>query len=161
MSQYVAKKALLNIKRECSNRSCGCYTEKGYYIKYANRNVESVLFVCDECFQKKYRSQCTIEDFTDANENPITRRTVEIDHPTLRSVIRFFNRTIRTVKYASICLLIVLTIVVGVISNQYSLRNVEIPTGNNSILVTEVLSERIEKVTERVQYFLTEERSSQ
>ena len=100
MSQYIAKKATLDIKKECSNRSCRCYTEKGYYIRYANRNVDSVLFVCEECFERKYRNQCVVQDFTVSEEPIYHARRVEIDHPTLRRIIRGFNKLLR---FANAC----------------------------------------------------------
>jgi hypothetical protein len=160
MSQYIVKKAILDVKRECSNRSCGCYTEKGYYIKYTNRNVDGVLFVCEECFQKKYRSQCTVQDFSIPGENHRLRRSTEIDYPTVRRVIRLFNRTMRAVRYASLCLLIISTIFVGVLTREYHIRNVDVSLQSKSVQITEVLAERIDNLAEQVQYFFTKERSS-
>ena len=116
MSQYIAKKATLDMKKECSNRSCGCSTEKGYYIRYANRNVDSVLIECEECFERKYRNQCIVQDFTISEEPIHHARRVEIDHPTLRRIIRAFNKSLRFVKYASLFLLIIASILVGVLS---------------------------------------------
>ena len=161
MSQYIAKKAILDTKKECSNRACGCYTEKGYLIKYANRNVDGVLFVCEECFQRKYRTQCTIQNFSMTYENPCQIKSMETDNPKLRCVIRAFNRTIRVAKYVSLGLLITLTILVGILSGGHHLRKVDDLKQNNSIHITQISTERIDKVTERVQYFLTEARSSQ
>lgn len=161
MSQYIAKKATLDIKQECSNRSCGCYTNKGYYIKYANRNVDGVLFVCEECFWKKYRTQCVVQDFTMHNDSCRHSRRTEIDHPTLRCIIRVFNKTIRIVKCASICLLIIATILVGILSKDLHLRDVDLSVQTNSIHITETISERIDIITERLQSLKTEERSEQ
>lgn len=161
MSQYIAKKATLDIKKECSNRGCGCYTEKGYYIRYANRNVDSVLFVCEECFERKYRNQCVVQDFT-VSEEPIHHaRRVEIDHPTLRRIIRAFNKSLRFVKYASLCLLIIASILVGVFSKEYQLRDLDQPTQSKSIHISDTFSERFDKLLERIQYVLTEERLEQ
>lgn len=161
MSQYIAKKATLDIKKECSNRNCGCYTEKGYYIRYTNRNVDSVLFVCEECFERKYRNQCVVQDFT-VSEEPIHHaRRVEIDHPTLRSIIRTFNKSLRFVKYASLCLLIIASILVGAFSKEYQLRDLEQTTQSKSIHISDTFSERFDKLMERIQYVMTEERLEQ
>ena len=161
MSQYIAKKATLDIKQECSNRNCGCYTEKGYYIKYANRNVDGVLFVCEECFEKKYRAQCLVQDFTMHNDSCRHSRKAEIDHPTLRSIIRAFNKIICVVKYASLCLLIIATILAGMLSKDLHFRDLDLSVQSKSIHVTKTISERIDKITERIQSLLTEERLEQ
>lgn len=161
MSQYIAKKATLDMKKECSNRSCGCYTEKGYYIRYANRNVDSVLFVCEECFERKYRNQCIVQDFTISEEPIHHARRVEIDHPTLRRIIRAFNKSLRFVKYASLCLLIIASILVGVLSKEYQLRDLEQPTQSKSIHISNTFLERFDKLIEQIQYVMTEERLKQ
>lgn len=162
MSQYIAKKATLDIKKECSNRSCRCYTEKGYYIRYANRNVDSVLFVCEECFERKYRNQCVVQDFT-VSEEPIHHaRRVEIDHPTLRRrIIRGFNKSLLFVKYASLCFLIIASILVGVFSKEYQLWDFEHQVQSKSIHISDTFSERFDKLMERIQYVMTEERLKQ
>lgn len=161
MSQYIAKKATLDIKKECSNRSCRCYTEKGYYIRYANRNVDSVLFVCEECFERKYRYQCVVQDFTVSEEPIYHARRVEIDHPTLRRIIRGFNKSLRFVKYAFLCFLIIISILVGVFSKEYQLRDFEHQVQSKSIHISDTFSERLDKLMERIQYVMTEERLEQ
>lgn len=161
MSQYIAKKATLDIKKECSNRSCRCYTEKGYYIRYANRNVDSVLFVCEECFERKYRNQCVVQDFTVSEEPIYHARRVEIDHPTLRRIIRGFNKSLRFVKYAFLCFLIIISILVGVFSKEYQLRDFEHQVQSKSIHISDTFSERFDKLMERIQYVMTEERLEQ
>lgn len=161
MSQYIAKKATLDMKKECSNRSCGCYTEKGYYIRYANRNVDSVLFVCEECFERKYRNQCIVQDFTISEEPIHHARRVEIDHPTLRRIIRAFNKSLRFVNYASLCLLIIASILVGVLSKEYQLRDLKQPTQSKSIHISHTFLERFDKLIEQIQYVMTEERLKQ
>lgn len=150
MSQYIAKKATLDIKKECSNRSCRCYTEKGYYIRYANRNVDSVLFVCEECFERKYRNQCVVQDFTVSEEPIYHARRVEIDHPTLRRIIRGFNKSLRFVKYASLCFLIIISILVGVFSKEYQFRDFEHQVQSKSIHISDTFSERFDKLMERI-----------
>ncbi len=161
MSQYIAKKATLDIKKECSNRSCGCYTEKGYYIRYANRNVDSILFVCEECFERKYRNQCVVQNFTVSEEPIHHNRRVEIDHPTLRRIIRAFNKSLRFIKYASLCFLIIASILVGVFSKEYQLRDFEHQDQSKSIHISDTFSERFDKLMERIQYVMTEERLEQ
>lgn len=161
MSQYIAKRAILDVKKECSNRSCGCYTEEGYYIKYANRNVDSVLFVCEECFERKYRYQCVVQDFTIYEEPVRHSRRVEIDNPTIRRIIRAFNKSLRFVKYASLCLLIIASILVGELLKEYQLRDVDVHEQTKSIHISETFTERFDKLIERIQYVITEERLEQ
>jgi hypothetical protein len=42
---------------ECKHPGCGCFTDKGYYIQYKNKNVDSLLFVCDACYESAYKTR--------------------------------------------------------------------------------------------------------
>ena len=141
MRRYIAQKITLDTKKECSNRSCRCYADKGYQIRYKNCNVDSILFVCEECFYEQYRLHCRIRRTCAAElntsrgnaaqgnaapsgagqGNAIQGNTVQgnaarlpaiqLDHPKLRSIIRGFNKTIRRFRYAYLPLMVVVTIV--------------------------------------------------
>lgn len=102
-----------------------------------------------------------MQDFTVSEEPICHARRVEIDHPTLRRIIRAFNKSLRFVKYASLCLLIIASILVGVLSKEYQLRDLEQPTQSKSIHVSNTFSERFDKLMERIQYVMTEERLEQ
>ena len=85
MANYIAKKVTLATAKECNGRNCGCYTSSGYYIQYKNRNVDSILFVCEECFSRQYRSMCTLGDFqeTEYVRSP-KRNPYKLGNPTIR-----------------------------------------------------------------------------
>ena len=51
--------------RECS-QGCGCFTQHGYYIQYKNTHVDGLLFVCEDCFDHKYRTLCQLGDFAES-----------------------------------------------------------------------------------------------
>lgn len=68
-----AKKVSLTTVKECMVRGCGCFTDRGYYIQYRNGGVDSLLFVCDSCFERQYKPQCVMGAF-DENEYLQERR---------------------------------------------------------------------------------------
>lgn len=156
MNQYIAKKAELELKQECSDRACGCFTDSGYYVKYANRNVDGVLFVCDECFDKKYKSICLIKNFQTKSSRTDTMKR-ELDNPTIRKIIRIFNRIIPCIRYVLICFFVICTILIMASSNNYKLRPLSLPQAK-IVKVASALNERLEGITERIQYVFEEER---
>lgn len=157
MSQYIANKVVLDQKRECSNRACGCYSEKGYFIKYTNRNVDGILFVCEECYEKKYKSLCSIEDVVLEEVHPQKKNQREIDSPALRKIIRIFNRSIRCLRYIVLVLMIISTIIV-IGRGNYGINSVKTPDVKN-IKISGIVEEKLENLTERVQYLFEEKRS--
>lgn len=157
MSQYIAKKALLDQKKECSNRACGCYTENGYYIKYTNRNVDGILFVCEECFNKKYRSSCNVQEFQTKATHSRNISHHKVDNPTIRSIIRGFNKSVRCLRYILLCVMIICTIIVIANSGKYELRSIDFQ-GSKNVHVTSTVGEKIDNITQKIQYLLTEER---
>lgn len=156
MSQYIASRIVLDQKRECSNRACGCYSEKGYFIKYTNRNVDGVLFVCEECFEKKYKNLCNIEDVICEEEHPQNKNQREIDAPKLRKIIRIFNRSIRCLRYIVLILMIISTIII-IGRGNYGINSIKTPEINN-VEISNVIEEKLEKLTERVRYVFGEKR---
>ena len=152
MSQYIAKKASLDVKRECSDRSCGCYTDRGYYIQYENSSVHSVLFVCEECYIKKYKSRCVLGDFTMEKRRRRGRLYSPPDHPILSGTVRIFNRTIRGVRLACVWVLILLGFFVFFSGGEYSLREEPVRTDTQTAEVFQRMNERFERLTQRVNY---------
>ena len=71
MSTYVAKYVSLDVMRECRGNNCSCFTDKGYYIRYQNGNVDSMLFVCEDCYNTYYKSKCTIGSFDEEDTKGI------------------------------------------------------------------------------------------
>ncbi len=155
MSAYIAKKAKLNLKRECCERSCCCFTDTGYYIKYTNQNVDSVLFVCEDCFETKYKAMCTMGDFQEENnKRPKTGR--RYDRPVVRRIVRMFNRSVKAVRFAIICILIIGLIFVV---NKNTVDTLTLPEINTAQFA-ESLSKRFDIICERLRYILTEERET-
>ena len=70
MSRYIAKRVALNTMKECKQPGCGCFTQKGYYIQYQNGNVDSMLFVCESCYDEKFREKCYAGDFDEEKGMP-------------------------------------------------------------------------------------------
>ena len=152
MSHYIAKKVTLDTKTECSNRSCGCFTEKGYFIKYENRNVEGVLFVCEECFDKNYKDSCSIQESQTYESPRVHVPSYQPDHPQLRKGIRALNKTIRFFRRAHVPVMIALSIVILALSGTYHLRtDVNVPQ-TKKVEITGNICERLDDVMTRVEY---------
>ena len=81
MSTYVAKYVSLDVMRECRGNNCSCFTDKGYYIQYQNGNVDSMLFVCEDCYE---------------------------ENPSLRRFLREFRKGIRFTRIACALLSVLL-----------------------------------------------------
>lgn len=126
MSKYIAKRVILDTMRECSGAGCSDFTFKGYYIHYQNRNVDSALFVCDECFERHYRSQCTLGSF---NENDYIQNGMpdySLGSKTFREFRRLFRKAVRCARIAVIVFSLLL-ITLFVIKEKPQLRS-EFPT---------------------------------
>lgn len=109
MANYLAKRAALGEVKECNERNCGCYTSSGYYIKYKNRNVDTVLFVCEECFSRKYRSMCTLGEFQETEYvRNYQRNPYHLSNSTLRKVAVVFNKVVHFTRVVLILVLILL-----------------------------------------------------
>lgn len=109
MSRYTAKKVYLDTIRECCERDCSCYTRSGYNVQYKSHGTDGVLFVCDECYDKKYREQSSQGDVAQHSAprqtvppRTETRRTVsrQTDSLGVRRLIRTVNRSVRFIKRA-------------------------------------------------------------
>ena len=94
MSRYIAKKVALSTMKECKQPGCGCFTQKGYYIQYQNANVDSMLFVCESCYGKKFREKCSAGDF-DEKRYIVKDNTPRYQpiNPLLRYLIRWTRKT--------------------------------------------------------------------
>ncbi len=109
MANYIAKKVTLDLMRECNGRNCGVHTRSGYYIHYKNSNVDSILFVCEDCFAGQYHSKCTLGDFQETKyiSNP---RRMRYPYGSFRKIAAVINRGIRTIRKAMVLVLIFLLV---------------------------------------------------
>ena len=99
MSRYIAKRVALNTMKECKQPGCGCFTQKGYYIQYQNGNVDSMLFVCESCYDEKFREKCYAGDFDE--ERYIVKENTSRYQPInllLRYLIRWTRKTAKTAR---------------------------------------------------------------
>lgn len=156
MSNYIAKKVTLDTAKECNGKNCGCYTSIGYYIQYKNRNVDSVLFVCEDCFDRQYRSICTLGNFYEAEyvRSP-QRNPYQLGNPTLRKVATLINRGIRSFRIALLVVMLVL-LTAYFFKEQPSLRN-EFTSPEINIIGWNVndLSEHFESIYAQIQRVIT------
>lgn len=94
---------------ECKQPGCGCFTQDGYYIQYRNGNVDSMLFVCDSCYDKKFKSKCLEGDFDEERyiirSNTVRYQTV---NPLLRNLICWTRKTARTLRVAQTAMALIL-----------------------------------------------------
>lgn len=109
MSRYIAKKVRLARMEECKLPGCGCFTQNGYYIQYRNGNVDSMLFVCDNCYDEKFKSKCSTGDFDEEQYivRPNTLR-YQLVNPLLRNLICWARKTARTLRVALTAMVLIL-----------------------------------------------------
>lgn len=109
MSTYTAKKVFLDVMRECRGNNCSCFTDKGYYIQYQNGNVDSMLFVCEDCYNAYYKSKCTIGSFDEEEyQRSVRRQRYYEGNPSLRRFLREFHKGMRLTRIACVLLSILL-----------------------------------------------------
>ena len=114
MSRYIAKRVALNTMKECKQPGCGCFTQKGYYIQYQNGNVDSMLFVCESCYDEKFREKCYAGDFDE--ERYIVKENTSRYQPInllLRYLIRWTRKTAKTARIATILAVLILVTAFG------------------------------------------------
>lgn len=103
MSRYIAKRVALSTMKECKQPGCGCFTQKGYYIQCQNGNVDSMLFVCESCYDEKFRKKCSAGDFDEeryiVKDNAPRYQPI---NPLLRNLIRWTRKTAKTARIATI-----------------------------------------------------------
>lgn len=114
MSRYIAKRVALNTMKECKQPGCGCFTQKGYYIQYQNGNVDSMLFVCESCYDEKFREKCYAGDF-DEERYIVQDNTPRYQpiNPLLRHLIRWTRKTAKTARTATILAALILVTAFG------------------------------------------------
>ena len=62
--RYTAKRASLKTIKGCSVPGCGCYTDRGWYVQCREGgSLDTVLFVCEDCFERLYRAKSIIGSF--------------------------------------------------------------------------------------------------
>lgn len=114
MSRYIAKKVTLSTMKECKQPGCGCFTQKGYYIQYQNGNVDSMLFVCESCYEEKFREKCSAGVFDE--ERYIVRANTpryKPINPLLRYLIHWTRKTAKTARIATILASLILVTAFG------------------------------------------------
>lgn len=155
MSMLVAKKTTLEVMRECQGKNCSCFTDKGFYIQYRNGNVDSMLFVCEDCFNTQYKSKCSFGSFDEEEYQHTVRkqRYYEVN-PCLRKILRGFRKTIRCLRIACIVFAILLITVFSIkenpqIRNEYLAYDVhcEINTGFRGF---ETVQEGLQNIAEKL-----------
>lgn len=101
MSCYIAKRVRLAAMEECKHPGCGCFTQNGYYIQYRNENVDSMLFVCDNCYEEKFKAKCRVGNF-DEDKYIVQgnkKRYLPIP-PQLRNQICWTRKTAKSLRVA-------------------------------------------------------------
>ena len=154
MSLLLAKKASLNLMRECQGNNCSCFTNRGYYIQYRSGNAESMLFVCENCYYRQYKAQCTLGSFdAEKYQRTICKQRYHRTNPVLRKIL---NST----RKATICLRItciilsILFISLFSIKEKPKIRN-EYPTYevhceiNSYFHDTDIISKKIQNIVYR------------
>ena len=114
MSRYIAKKITLSTMKECKQPGCGCFTQKGYYIQYQNGNVDSMLFVCESCYEEKFREKCSVGDFDE--ERYIVRANTPrypSINPILKYLIHWTKETAKTARIVTILTSLILVTAFG------------------------------------------------
>ena len=111
MNTYVAKKVDLDTMRECQGRGCSCFTNQGYYIHYRKQNIDSMLFVCEDCFNSQYRTSTILGSFDTSEylrqEKPQYAR---YSNQALRQLIKLVRDTTRGFIATSIFVALLLTV---------------------------------------------------
>ena len=111
MRRYIAKKVKLAKMEECKQPGCGCFTQNGYYVQYRSGNVDSMLFVCDTCYEEKFKAKCMAGDFNEAQyiarDKKPQYRPVNLLPCNLICWVRNMTRTLRVALTAVALILII------------------------------------------------------
>ena len=128
MSRYIAKKVTLNTMKECKQPGWVCFTQKGYYIQYQNGNVDSMLFVCESCYDEKFREKCSAGDFDEeryiVKDNAPRYQPI---NPLLRYLIRWTRKTAKTARIATILTALILVTAFGLIEHPSIRTEMRVP----------------------------------
>lgn len=108
MMTRIAKQVVLNDMRECNGQNCGCFTNKGYFIKYNSSNVDGMFFVCEDCYDSQYKGHCSVGSFNELDyiRTAHSERYKPIN-PVLSSYLRWFRIGVRGTRLATSVLAIV------------------------------------------------------
>lgn len=124
MSTFTAKKVSLDVMRECQEINCSCFTNKGYFIQCKNTHSDSMIFVCEECFNTYYKSKATIGSFDEKKyQHSINKQRHFNNKPS--SIHRFiihFHNVIRVARASCIIISMLLIIVLLFFNEQPQLR---------------------------------------
>ena len=155
MSVLVAKKASLNVMRECQGANCSCFTSKGYYIQYRTGVVDSMLFVCEDCFNNQYSSKCSIGSFNESDYLSASRkRSYYCTNPTLRKMLLRLRKAIRISRI--VCILFFAVLIAGYsferkpqVREYYTVPSIHLEL-NTDVHDVDCLSQSIQKIIERI-----------
>ena len=114
MRRYISKMVEIRTMKECKQPGCLCFTQNGYYIQYQNGNVESILFVCESCYDEKFCEKCSAGDF-DEERYIVKDNTPRYQpiNPLLRYLIRWTRKTAKTARIAMILAALILVTAFG------------------------------------------------
>ena len=160
MSTFVAKKASLDVMRECRGNNCSCFTDKGYFIQYQNGNVDSMLFVCEDCYNAYYKSKCTVGSFDEEEyQHSVRKQRYYEGNTSLRRFLKWFRKGIRVARITCI-LLSLLLIAVFCLKEQPQFRNEYSPHDinfeiNSDIRGVDSVSVRFQSIMDQITKVIT------
>lgn len=129
MSRFPAKRIQLSVMKECT---CGTFTMEGYYIQYRSNSTDTLLFVCDCCYEQKFKNRCYADEF---DETDYIRKHQERRYTgssvTWVKFVRKINHYVKIVRKVMIMALMSIMIVVGILGN-YSFSVPELRFGIRS-----------------------------
>lgn len=101
--------------KACEQLSCGCFTQSGYYIKYLNENVDSMLFVCECCYDENFKSICLIGDF-DEKQYIVQPNTLRYQqrNPFLRKSENWLYNIVKTVRIVWMTTALIFLIIISI-----------------------------------------------
>lgn len=154
MSMLIAKKANLDVMRECQGTNCTCFTDKGYYIQYCNKNVDSMLFVCENCYYRQYKAKCTLGSFDeDIYQRTICKQRYHKLNPVLRKILNGTRKAIHCLRITCIILSILFIALYSIkekpkIRNEYPSYEVHCEI-NSNFHGTDNISKKIQNIVYR------------
>lgn len=127
-AEYSRKKQNVICITYTKQPGCGCFTQKGYYIQYQNGNVDSMLFVCESCYDEKFREKCSAGDFDEeryiVKDNAPRYQPI---NPLLRYLIRWTRKTAKTARIATILTALILVTAFGLIEHPSIRTEMRVP----------------------------------
>lgn len=134
MSRYIAKQVKLSTMEGCKQPGCSCFTRNGYYIQYRNGNSDCMLFVCENCYEDKFRMKCSAGDFDEE------RYIVKADTPRYQPVNSLFRtlmlwtqKTARIIRIAMVVIALILVTAFGIKERPAIRTEITVPQWHTNI----------------------------